>query len=231
MMVTLTPATAITLVRKNLDEAGLNESLMYDDENNDNLSLDDIIKKNLPEAINFIHLVAPVNLLEGESYTFTNVSSRPEGEAISINGEGVVSFSPSKASNLLRLVAFRAVDSSIVLTDTIPEASAEGRKQLNKTIRGRYDRPRLVRMQGATTPPAFKYYSLKGETVGSLSSASAAIAQFSFVKEQFYSPQATGYDISRLLRQNIIDRLTALVVETYSGPAAAQAFYGKSNSF
>lgn len=229
-MITLTPSTAITLVRKNLDEAGLNESVMYTDENNDNLSLDDLVKKNLPEAINAVHLTAPVNLLEGAAYTFTRVSSKPEGESVSVSADGVVSFSPSKKSNLLRLVAFRAKDSAIVVTDTIPEASAEGRKQLNKTIRGRYDRPRLVRMQGETTPPSFKYYTLKTGTIDTLLHPSDAIALFSFIPEQFYSPQSTGYEISRLLRQNIIDRLTAMVMETY-GNQSAQAFYDRSNSY
>lgn len=229
-MVTLTPATAITLVRKNLDEAGLNESIMYTDENNDNLSLDDIIKKNLPEAINAVHLVAPISLLEGVEYSFSRTQTKPEGEKISISTDGVITFSPAKNSKFLRLVAFKAVDSPIVITDVIPEASAEGRKQLNAAIRGRYDRPRLVRLQGETTPPTFKYYSLKEGTDDSLILAVDAISVFSFIREQFYDSQSPGYDISRYLRQNIIDRLTAMVMETYAD-TRAQSFYEKSNSF
>ena len=229
-MVTLTPATAITLVRKNLDEAGLNESVMYVDENNDNLSLDDIIRKNLPEAVNAVHLIAPVSMLEGVDYHFSTSQSLPEGEAVGLASDGVLTFSPSRDSDFLRLVAFQAVDSPIVVTDAIREASSEGRKQLNRYIRGRYDRPRLVRLQGETTPPVFRYYSLKESTVESIGAPRNAIASFSFVREQFYSSVATGYDISRLLRQNIIDWLTGMVMTTYSDQAA-QTFLTKAGTF
>lgn len=230
MMTTLSTATAIMLVRKNLDEAGLNDSVMYTDENNDNLSLDDIVKKNLPEAINAVHKVAPVTMLEGEEYHFSNTSTRPEGEQISMSQDGVLTFSPSTASNYLRLVAFRSVDSGITLTDVLAEASPEGRKQLNPFIRGRYDRPRLVRMQGKTHPPLFKYYTLKPDTVSSVSNPTGAVAVFSFVRERLYSPLATGYDISSLLRQNIIDWLTGMVMVTYSDQAA-QTFLTKAGTF
>ena len=230
MMVNLSTATAITLVRKNLDEAGLNESVMYGDENNDNLSLDDIVKKNLPEAINAVHLYAPVSLLEGELYQFKSSGSRPTGETIGITSDGVLSFSPSSDSDFLRLVAFQAVDSPIVITDVLKEASPEGRKQLNSYIRGRYDRPRLVRLQGKTTPPKFNYYTLREETVAAISNPASAVASFIFVKEQFYSASATEYKISRLLRQNIIDWLTGMVMETYSNQSA-QSFYARAKAY
>ena len=76
-MVTLSPSTAIELVRKNLDELDPNGSVMYEDENGsadeygDNASLDDIIRRNLPEAINAVHLTAPVAMLEGKEHDFT----------------------------------------------------------------------------------------------------------------------------------------------------------------
>lgn len=230
-MTTLSTATAITLVRKNLDEAGLNDSIMYTDENNDNLSLDDIIKKNLPEAINAVHLFAPVSLLEGESYQFRTSGSRPGGETMSISADGVLTFSPSTDSGFLRLVAFQASDSPVVVTDALKEASPEGRKQLNQYVRGRFDRPRLVRKQGDMTPPVFKYYTLKEETVASTASnPMRAVASFMFVKEQIYSASATSYKISRLLRQNIIDWLTGMVLEIYSDQRA-NTFLEKAKSF
>jgi len=227
-MVTLSTATAIMLVRKNLDEAGLNESMMYGDgiEINDNLSLDDIIKKNLPEAINAVHQYAPVSLLEGESYQFKTSGSRPEGETISLSSDRVLTFSPSKDSGFLRLVAFQAADSPIVVTDVLKEASPEGRKQTNKYIRGSFDNPKLVRKQGDMTPPVFKYYTVKG----AFNNAASAVATFMFVKEQVYSPSATSYKISRLLRQNIIDWLTGMVMETYSDQRA-NAFFERAKYY
>lgn len=218
-MVTLSPSDAVTLVRKNLDELDPNGSVMYDPGNahGDNESLDDVIRRMLPEAVNEVHLAAPTQLLEGK----TVAASSP---AIS---EGVLSFSLGADSKYLRLVAFRAADSGIVVSDPIPEASPEGRKQLNPYIRGRFDRPRLVLLQGRHTGPAFKYYSMSDGYGGT---AADAIAQLSIIEEQFYSADATGYDISRRLRQNIINDLTAKVLETYSDQRA-QAFYQKANNF
>lgn len=216
-MVTLTTADAITLVRKNLDEQDPNGSVMYDADNSygDNASLDDIIRRTLPEAINAVNLAAPVQLLEGKSVT---------AAAPSIS-DGVLSFSLPSGSKFLRLVAFQAADSPIVVTDVLPEASPEGRKQINRYIRGRYDRPRLVLLQGRHTEPAFRYYTLRSNI-----SASSAISQLYIVQEQFYSSDATGYEISRRLRQNIINWLTAMVMETYSDQRS-QIYYQKAQAF
>ena len=163
----------------------------------------------LPEAINMVHLSAPVHLLEGKSGTVTSPSI----------SDGVLSFS---TNNFLRLVSFRASDSDIVVTDLIPEASPEGRKQLNPYIRGRYDRPRLVRLQAQDS---FKYYSLKASTT-----AAGAVSVFLVVEEQTYSADAASYEISYRLRQNIIDCLTAKVMETYNDQRA-QSFYHKAIDF
>ena len=218
-MVTLSPSDAVILVRKNLDELDPNGSVMYDPDNahGDNESLDDVIRRMLPEAVNEVHLAAPTALLEGKDVTAENPAM----------SDGVLSFSLGEDSKFLRLVAFRASDSAIVVTDPLPEASPEGRKQLNQYIRGRYDRPRLVLLQGRHTGPAFKYYSMRDGYNGT---AEDAIAQLSIVEELFYSAEATGYDISRRLRQNIIDTLTAKVLETYSDQRA-QVFYQKANNF
>lgn len=226
-MVTLYLSDAIALVRKNLDEVEPNGSVMFDDENQDNLSVDDIIGKHLPEAINAVHLAAPAHLLEGKPFESTDLVS------VSAQTDGVLIFQLASATNFLRLVSFRAADSYIVLTDVLAEASAEGRKQLNPHLRGRFDRPRLVQSQGRQTGPVYRYYSLNPE--GSsfatyLEYPGSAIALLSFVQEQFYSASATGYDISRRLRQNIIDYLTAMVLETYNSQAA-QSYYQKAANF
>ena len=222
-MITLTPATAVALVRKNLDEVEPNGSAMYDDEYGDNLSIDDIVRKSIPEAVNAIQSAAPAHLLDGDGYEVS------ETDAVSITGDGVLSFSLDECSRFLRLVAFRAADSDIVVTDAIPEASPEGRKQLNKYIRGRADRPRLIMRQGNHAGPEFKYYSITNPSLY-LGNPVEAIAQFSYVREQFYPGSATGYPISSRLRQNIIDYLTAMVMEIYSDQRA-QSYYQKAMSF
>lgn len=216
-MQTITPSAAILLVRKNLDEVGPNDSVMYTDENSDNLSLSDIIKKNLPEAINAVHLAAPVQLLDGEE-----VSS---SASVSVSTDGVLSISLPSSVKFLRLVSFLASDSQIKVTDAIPAASPEGRKQLNPYIRGRADRPRLVLVSqgGSSTGPSFKYYSITNPQSGS-------VAEFNIIEEQIFAEATASYNISRRLRQNIIDYLTGLVMETYSDQRA-QFFFDKANNY
>lgn len=248
-MIKLLTPDAVELVRKNMDELDPNGSMLYDTENGsaseygDNQSLDDIVERNLPEAINAVNLAAPVQLLEGKEHLF-------EAGSVSINAaDGVMTINLGADDNYLRLVAFQAADSAIVVTDTLAEASAEGRKQLNPYIRGRADRPRLVIRQGKHSGPVLKYYSLSlpvsinyyrdGAVVCDEHDKPEAIEQFSYVQEQSYPGEhfltpshqyVYGYYISRRIRQNIIDYLTAVVLEVY-GDQRAQTFYQKANQF
>lgn len=214
----LSVADAISAVRKNLDEIGLNESIMYTEESTDNDSLDGTIARTLPEAINLICKTAPVTLLEGVDYT-----REPFESAQIVDGSLVFSFT----ADYLRLVAFQAKDSPIVITDVLDEASPEGRKQLNPYIRGTYDRPRLVGDQGARGTYTFRYYSLR-DTAPYQNNPIGAIKRFSFVKEQFYSEDAEGYPIPEGLRQNILDELTALVLAIYGESDKANYFAEKA---
>jgi len=225
-MATLSTSDAQALVRRNLDELDPNGSIMYQDENGtvgDNTSMDSLIARFLPEAVNAVSLAAPAALLEGE-----DVRTSAQNPTIESN---VLSFSLPSTAKFLRLVAFRAADSGIVVTDPIPEASAEGRKQLNPHICGRADRPRLVILQDLQNGPSFKYYSLTNETTV----ADDAIDQLSIVKEQTYIAPTQelldpSYNISALLRQNIIDYLTARVMETYNDQRS-QIYTQRANSY
>lgn len=253
-MTTLLVSDAVTLVRKAIDELDPNGSIMYDDNAgsantfNDNNSLNDTIQRCLPEAINAIHLAAPAHLLEGDQYRYID-PDEPQGEdpepgeygdvSLSIDAEadgtGILNIYIGDWAHFMRLVAFKAADSSVVVTDVVPEASAEGRKQLNKYIRGRSDRPRMVRQQrvfGAGSYPArvhLKYYTLDDATLYA-SDPSSAIEEFAYIREQLFSSLATGYDISEPLRQNIIDLTTAMVLEIY-GEQRSEVFVEKAKNF
>lgn len=243
-MVNLFTSDARILVRKNLDEQDPNGSVMYADENGsssdygDNESLDKIIARNLPEAINAIHKTAPVWLLEGVALTLLDIATETEGQTttslIDISTDGVLSFTMKDTTDYLRLVSFRAADSLVTVTDVIPEASPEGRKQLNQYIRGRNDRPRLVQLQGRHTGPSFKYYTVTTPADYS-SNPFTAIAQMEYLKEQFYAASTElvpdpAYPISRRLRQNIVDYLTAMVMDTF-GDQRSQAYYQKASMY
>ncbi len=214
-MFTLQIADAIAAVRKNLDEQGLNESVMYGDENADNDSLDSIIAKTLPEAINDIHAAAPVYLLEGREIKEFKTCGYDAG---------VLFFTFD--ADCLRIAAFQASDSDIVVTEVVPEASAEGRKQLNKWIRGTYDNPRLVQMQGETYLPSFRYYSLKDETYKD--NPKAAVKQLRIIDNLSWDEENTAYAVSTDLRDSIIYQLTALVCRIYGKADAADYFFNKA---
>lgn len=149
-MVTLTKESAIKAVRKNLDEQEWNPSAMYG-ESVDNFELDRIIEKTIPEAIDAVNLAAPVTALEAVETSFVEEGAK----------DGVVSFRTGEP--VLRIVGMRAVDSEIELTEAIPESSAEGRRQLNKYVRGTYDNPVMVLQNGSRN--RFKYYSVGSQAV------------------------------------------------------------------
>ena len=214
-MYTLSIADAVAAVRKNLDEQGLNESVMYGDENADNDSLDSIIAKTLPEAVNDIHAAAPAYLLEGREITDFKTCGYDDR---------VLFFTFD--ADCLRIAAFQAADSGIVLTEAIPEASAEGRKQLNKWIRGTYDNPRLVQIQGETYLPSFRYYSLKDETYKD--NPKAAVKQLRVIDNLSWDAEAESYPVSTDLRDSIIYQLTALVCRIYGKADAAEYFTNKA---
>lgn len=218
-MVTITPSDAVTLVRKNLDEQEINASAMYASgtpDNTDNDTLDQIIRKTLPEAVNAVHRSAPHALLEGEDATLTGVT-------ISNN---VVSFTAS--APMLRLVAFKAIDSPVVLGDWVPEYSAEARKQDNAYIRGTYDAPVLVKVEGEDS---FRYYTILPATATSYAASPATvISKCKFVPEQTYSALAASYKVSALLRDAAILHLTGMVLSIYGETEKAKYFFDKASS-
>lgn len=215
-MITLLKDVAISAVRKNLDEQGLNDSVMYIDDNVDNESLDSIISRTLPEAINDVHAQAPAYLLEGEEIK--------EQLAACYIADRVLSFSFN--AKLLRVAAFQTMDSPIVVTDIVPEASTEGRKQLNKYVRGTWDNPRLVMLQGTTYIPSFRYYTMKDDTY--LANPSGAVKQLKIIRQLSHSEEANDYPVSAGLVDSAIYKLTALVCAIHGKTNEAAYFSNKA---
>lgn len=217
-MKTLTVAEAVEAVRKNLDEQGLNDSVMYSDENKDNESFDLVIAKTLPEAINDVNLTALPEEMEGKDIS----ADITYAENLSPDG---LEFTIPEDKHFLRLVALSSPQLSDIVTDVIAEASPEGRKQLNPHIRGTYDRPRLVQMQGNVTEPVFRLYSLKelpedadGNTV------TKGLLKLSIAGRLEYSADTTSYDVSSALAQRVIYHLTSLVLSVFGETEKAKYF-------
>lgn len=216
MLQSLSLSDAVSLVRKNLDEVDPNGSVMYTDDDSDNSSLDNIIARNLPEAINAINLSAPVTLIDGTVLETAQLETE-------VADDLVLSFSLPKDTKFLRLVAFKAYDSDFIVTDILGEGTSEGRKQLNKWLRGQYDCPRLVLLNNRDQM-SFRYYSMASH------GKYFPIDYFEYVEELTYNESLTNYNIASRLRQNIIDCLTAMVMEVYSDQRA-QYFFQKASNF
>lgn len=212
----MTPNEAVSKVRKNLDEQGLNDSVMYTSESTDNESLDLIIKRTLPEAINAVCMTAAVTTLEGESVLKEITSAGIE--------DNVLYFKLPESSKFLRLVYFKATDSEHIVTEVVAEASAEGRKQLNKHIRGTYDKPRLVYLQGSAGSPEFNYYSLKEMIDDKM--PEEYITQMQIIRRSEYSEDVTSYNVPTELRDVIIRYLTGMVLAIYGENDKANYFMG-----
>lgn len=203
-MTTLTTEQVIKAVRKNLDEIGENPSGMFGVDT-DNEELDTMIAKTLPEAINFVNAKAPVEMLDGIEATPDNVS---------VSEDGVLSFDID--DKVLRLVAFKTKDSDIVLVDVIPEASAEGRKQFNKYVRGTFDNPKLVMVQAQQSPSKFRYYTLREEMED-------PIERLEYIPfEEFELKES--YDVSEAVISDIIYKTTSMVLAIYGEAEKAQYF-------
>ena len=243
-MLSLSSNTAIKKVRKTLDELQPNGSVMYGSENADNESLDEIIRRSIAEAANAVHMAAPVELLEGENISFEAPAPFAVLQFERVNSvyTGVAQIWLPSDCNFLRLVSFKAADSPIVLTSTVPQASPEGHKQLNPYIRGRYDRPVLVRRQGspgvyaslAETPPDFLYYTFSNPAHYA-EHIPQAIPIFEYIPRQEYitpTQQVSNptYKVATRVEENVIAYLTALVMETYSDQRA-QVFFTRAADF
>ena len=217
-MDTITPSEAVSAVRKNLDEQEINASAMYNTgspDTTDNDALDSIIVKTLPDAINWVHGEAPLALLEG-------VAGTPASASFS-NNSLVFSFT---TKTILRLVAFQAVDSNVVVGEWTPEYSPEGRQQLNEYVRGTYDDPVLVKVHGKQQ---FRYYTVKSATATTYASAPEdAIARFDYVPLAEYADNAVSYQVSPLLKESALLHLTGMVLAIYGGSDKANYFFEKA---
>ncbi len=222
-MYSLTIEEAIKTVRKNLDEIGQNDSQMINLNDNDSENLDATIKKTIAESINTVHRIADISLLDGESIDMDN----PDGRELAIDDfsikDSVLSFSVSK--EILRLVAFKASDSPFVLSEAVPEYSAEGRMQLNPYTRGTSDNPRLIILQGRNDDKMiFRYYSLSLN----YSEPKDAVDRFEYIPYQKYDESATLYKVAYRLVDQVLDCLTGMVLAIYQQTERSNYFLAKA---
>lgn len=213
-MVTITRDAVIAAVRKNLDEQGLNPSAMYG-QSQDSQELDSIIYNTLPEALEYIHLVAPIDMVDGEELNESSTAL-----AFSVTNKVLdINFTGSKAVKVARLLSFKC-GSSDLLTEAYFEDSAIGRKQKNKYVQGKPDEPVLVLMGDSEgLYPHYKYYTTED---------GVSEANVSFSLRYYAKPEADAegsYKCSSKLENQVIYYLTGLVLSIFNEKEKATHFF------
>lgn len=124
----------------------------------DTTDIEKLVENALVEAVITTHMGALAVLVDGV------VGEDGADYDSALSEDGVVTI--TMQTDALRIVSVQAEDSPVVLTDIVPENSAEGRKQLNRYVRGVSDDPRVVLQKRWSEPykPVMKYYSTKEET-------------------------------------------------------------------
>lgn len=150
-MYSLTVKGAFAYVRRAIDELTSAEDIGHLVEP-DAIDLHKLVEGAMVEAVVKAYSLAPGLILEGEIAVMGN-----DYELEFTNGVVTISMLTPTA----RVLSVRCKDSEVIVSDLIPENSAEGRKQLNKHIRGTYDDPRLVLLKQwkGDNMPRMRYYT------------------------------------------------------------------------
>lgn len=154
-MYSLTVKGAFAYVRRAIDELTTAEEIghLVDP---DAIDLHRLVEGAMVEAVVKAYSLAPSHILEGETAV--------KGEDYELELKDKV-VTISMLTPTARVVSVQCNDSEVILSDLIPENSAEGRKQLNKYIRGTYDDPRLVLLKkwNGDNMPRMRYYTTTKE--------------------------------------------------------------------
>ena len=149
--------SATFFVRTALDELATVEEIgMLVDA--DAVNLQRLVVNSIVEAVVRTHQGASSLLIDGKTGVLD------EDYTAELGDHGVITITMLK--DTLRVASLQAGDSSVVVSDLVPENSAEGRKQFNKYVRGVSDDPRVVLQKRWSEPykPVMKYYSTEATT-------------------------------------------------------------------
>ena len=150
-MYQLTVYAALAYVRRSIDElTSVEEIGMIADP--DAIDMHRLVEGCMVESVVRAYTSAPAFSLEGEAAV--------KGKDYNLElKDGVVTI--SMLTPTARILSVKCADSEVIVSDLVPENSAEGRKQLNKYIRGTYDDPRVVLLKkwNGDHMPRMGYYT------------------------------------------------------------------------
>lgn len=213
-MYSLTVKGAFAYVRRAIDELTTAEEIghLVDP---DAIDLHRLVEGAMVEAVVKTYSLAPSHILEGET-AVKGTDYRLELE------DGVVTI--SMLTPTARVVSVQCNDSEVILSDLIPENSAEGRKQLNKYIRGTYDDPRLVLLKNwnGDNMPRMRYYTTTKE-----------LNDLDFTIEFLPYPvlEEGVVKVSSRLEYVVLNFIVALVLDSFKEFEAADRFRVKAKEY
>lgn len=207
-------SAACAYVRKSLDELTSVEDIGML-ASPDAIDLHKIVEASIIEAAVKVHERASGLLMEGVSGT--------NGTAFGVekNSDGSLTITAMKEA--VRVLSVKASDSGILVTDFIPEDSAEARKQQNEHVRGTYDDPRVILMKkwAGDNRPVFRYYSPKSDTIPDI--------EYEYVPYPVI--EESIIEICPRLEFAVLNELTAMVLESINEFDKAALFRGRAEEY
>lgn len=212
-MFQLSIISATAFVRTALDElTTVEETGMLVDA--DAVNLQRLVVNSIVEAVVKTHQGALSVLIDG------NIGVQGEDYTAELDDNGVITI--TMLQDTLRVASVQAADSPVVLTDIVPEDSAEGRKQLNRYVRGVSDDPRVVLQKRWSSPyrPIMKYYSTEEDTCPAIS---LEYVPYPVLEEAVIS-------ISPQLEYAVLNELVAMVLDSVNQHEKAALYRAKSQA-
>lgn len=213
-MYSLTVKGAFAYVRRAIDELTTAEGIghLVDP---DAIDLHRLVEGAMVEAVVKAYSLAPSHILEGETAV--------EGKDYELELKDKV-VTISMLTPTARVVSVQCNDSEVILSDLIPENSAEGRKQLNQYIRGTYDDPRLVLLKQwkGDNMPSMRYYTTTKE-----------LKDLDFTIEFLPYPvlEEGVVKVASRLEYVVLNFIVALVLDSFKEFEAADRFRVKAKEY
>lgn len=213
-MYSLTVKGAFAYVRRAIDELTTAEEIghLVDP---DAIDLHRLVEGAMVEAVVKTYSLAPSHILEGET------AVKEKDYELELKDKVVTI---SMLTPTARVVSVQCNDSEVILSDLIPENSAEGRKQLNKYIRGTYDDPRLVLLKqwNGDNMPRMRYYTTTKE-----------LEDLDFTIEFLPYPvlEEGVVKVASRLEYVVLNFIVALVLDSFKEFEAADRFRVKAKEY
>lgn len=138
-----------------------------------------------------------------------------------LDDNGVITI--TMLQDTLRVASIQAGDSPVVLTDIVPENSAEGRKQQNIYVRGVADDPRVVLQKrwSMSYKPILKYYSTEMPQCPKI--------HLEYIPYPYVGEDGM-IDICPQLEYAVLNELTALVLDSVNQHEKASLYRAKAQA-